>query len=64
MRSRAVLNKGTKPKSGCLTSLLMGAKRGRTCYVTVAFLGFPKQGDKMSGGCLTIAIPWGPKGLI
>ena len=42
-------------RKGCLTLPSRGATSGRKCYVTPAFSGVPKQGDKIRSGCLTPA---------
>ena len=41
---------GTKSEGAASPLPSRGAKRGRQCYVTPAFSGVPKQGDKVKGG--------------
>ena len=45
-------------KSERATSLLpsRGAKSGRNCYITLAFLGVPNKGDKIRSGYITPAL--------
>ena len=51
------------PKSEVATSPLpsWGLKRGRTCYVTLAFSGSSTNGTKTRSGCLTLAFPGAEK---
>ena len=54
-RSQGSPNKGTKSEVAASTLPSRGLKRGRKCYVTLAFSGVPKKGDKIRSGRLTLA---------
>ena len=59
--SRGSENKGTKSKVANSPLPSRGPTSGRKCYATPAFLGVPKQGDKIRSGCLTPAFSGGHK---
>ena len=52
---RGSRNKGTKSKLAASRLPSWGPTSGWKCYVTPAFSGVPKKGDKIRSGCLTLA---------
>ena len=52
---------GTKSEVAATPLPSQGPTRGRTCYVTPAFSGVPRQGDKIRSGCLTSTFSGGHK---
>ena len=50
LRSQGPQHRGTKSEVAASPLPSLGPKRGRKCYVTPAFSGVPKQGDKVKGG--------------
>ena len=55
VHSRGSPNKGTKSEVAASTLPSWGPTSGPKCYVTCAFSGVPKQGDKIRSGCLILA---------
>ena len=55
LHSQGSLEEGTKSELAPSPLPSRGPKRGQACYVTPAFSGVPKRGDKIRIGCLTPA---------